>query len=181
MVQRWGSRKDLDARYKPLGCLTKIIRIKNGFKNLGNVDINGGDLSKFTYADMKISVLIECRGTKMIGEIQCLLNWMLEAKKLGHTLYGFNRNREYMKQLSKLFYNNGNNDNNDNNNENREREIMSVVTNKNFEKLETLLLFASTSKLQQLKKSPLEKQLRNSKWKKGIDLYQSTLTRHASA
>ena len=168
---------------RPLGCLTKIVRIKNSFKNLpklSDIDINQTNnnsinMSQFTYADVKVNVLIECRGTKMIGEIQFLLNWMLKAKKLGHTLYGFSRNKEYMVQLSHLFYNN----HSKNNKESFSQELRAMIITQNFEKLEKMLLFDSDDKLKQLKQFEFEKHLIEHKWTKGLQLYQATLKKHS--
>ena len=192
-LQNFKSNVDLFglAERKDLGCLTRIVRIKNTFKNFaklndGNNNNDDDNMSQYTYADIKVNVLIEYRGTKMIGEIQFILNWMLNAKKLGHTLYGFSRNEEYMQQLSNLFYNNTymfddgdkKDDQDDKDDLNRQfaNEMRAMVINKNFEKLEKMLLFASKNKIQQLNKYQLKEQLTHHKWDKGLKLYQSAIS-----
>ena len=55
------SKKDAE-----LYCITKILRIKNTFRDL--VDSNG-NIQKFDYADIKINVLVEYGGKSIIGEV----------------------------------------------------------------------------------------------------------------
>ena len=56
-----------------------------------------------------MNVLIEFNKMRLIAEIQFLLSFMLEAKKLGHAFYAFQRKKEYYENLYKLNnYNNYN-------------------------------------------------------------------------
>ena len=68
-----------------IDCLTKIVRMKNGFADIKNwksfVDAH--------YCDLKINVIYRNReeNCSMIVEIQFLLSFLLTAKKMGHKLY----------------------------------------------------------------------------------------------
>ena len=91
------------------GCITKICRIKNGLKDIKNWK-NEIDA---TYCDIKLNVIITSKNGSekraIIGEIQLLLQWMLEAKKKGHKMYSFMRRKEYIETVSqRLIEMNGN-------------------------------------------------------------------------
>ena len=75
-----------------------IVRIKNDFSEL-----NGSD-QDYHYCDVKFNVLLEYNGQRLIGEIQFLLKFMLTAKKMGHSIYSFQRKYDFYKQLNEMIY-----------------------------------------------------------------------------
>ena len=110
------------------GCIKQIVRIKNMFKYLQFIDLNKDnlnpnymslsddpntieigassslrnnvDLSKFRYCDIKCNVLIETKRIAIIGEIQFILKFMLEAKVMGHSFYSFQRKQNFVYKVS---------------------------------------------------------------------------------
>ena len=96
------------------------------------------NISKYNCCDIKLNVLIEYKNIRLIGEIQFLLNWMLNAKKLGHSLYGYVRNYDLIKQISMLYYQydnnkesaNENENNNDNNNILLQKQVSNILQHK---------------------------------------------------
>ncbi len=77
--------------------ITAIARVKNMFK--GN---KREKLGLYSYADLKLNVLFEKNGKSMICEVQFLLDFMIFAKKLGHSIYEIQRNSEFIKNVYKL-------------------------------------------------------------------------------
>ena len=81
------------------GTISEIVRIKNGFKDFkfDKKDSDGDeskeakdgkeDLSKYKYSDVKFNVAIVYNSIELIGEVQMMLEFMLEAKKIGHSVY----------------------------------------------------------------------------------------------
>ena len=62
-------------------CISKIIRIKNGFTKI----LDWKSFSDAEYCDLKLNVVFTNRDKKsMIVEIQFLISSLLKAKKLGH-------------------------------------------------------------------------------------------------
>ena len=83
------------------GCIKQILRIKNGYnygknKNLGDAD--------YTYRDVKVNVLISDQDNRkqLIGEIQFLLEYMLIAKKLNHSVYTVFRRQEFVDNVKRI-------------------------------------------------------------------------------
>ena len=68
------------------GCIKKVLRIKNGYDYGKNKNLKDTDIE---YRDIKVNVLVcnQDKTKQIIGEIQFLLNFMLSAKKLGHSVY----------------------------------------------------------------------------------------------
>eukprot|EP01084_Bolivina_argentea_P165003 286760_1 len=87
-------------KLKTLYGIKKVLRIKNMF--LDNKRENGNKWDLYKYADIKMSVLVEYNGQSMICEVQFLLDWMLEAKSLGHGLYEIERNSEFIFDIDKI-------------------------------------------------------------------------------
>ena len=85
------------------GCLRNITRIKNGFAEI-NDESWKLDLSSFDYCDIKFNVVVRPFTSKsndiLFAEIQFLAKFMLDAKKLGHSIYSFNRKENLIKNLS---------------------------------------------------------------------------------
>ncbi len=55
-----------------------------------------------SYADVKVSILVEREGRNMVCELQLLLRTMLTAKKRDHRIYEITRTKEYRKNVRKL-------------------------------------------------------------------------------
>ena len=144
--------------------ILKIVRIKNGFKNVSSKM----SIEEFNYADIKMNLLIEYNDKRIIGEIQFLLKFMLNAKKIGHSYYSFYRKKEYYEKLDKI---NNSLMNNHNVIENvLKTQILSQ--NKNvFSKILHLLM--KNEKLHLIKNSNILKKLQQSQWKKGEAIFQS--------
>ena len=107
--------------------IKKIVRIKNGFKNILNWNIN--QLSDYTYYDIKFNVIVEYNNTAVIGEIQFLLDFMLEVKKMGHSVYAVKRKNDFIKNVNFMY------ENNDLNLVNYQSKLLSIFQSKHFEKL----------------------------------------------
>lgn len=133
------------------GCITSILRMKNGFSEMNSDKwINNNNLEKYHYCDVKINVLIETANTKLIGEIQFVLDFMLEAKKMGHVYYSFLRNRDlyneiYTDNLTKNKFKDNciNIDKNKDKNDNYLDSLKSMVLNQNYEELTNFILYGN--------------------------------------
>ena len=78
-------------KYYQSGNIIQIVRYKNGFKNyVIDTKTNGCH-----YADIKLNVLIKGQQNSIIGEVQFLLQKMLDFKKKSHKLYNIARDKEY--------------------------------------------------------------------------------------
>ena len=75
-----------------------IVRIKNDFSIYANVEsidqLKNLPLNSFDYGDIKCNILIECNGICIVGELQFLLKFMLNAKKIGHSIHSFLKKEE---------------------------------------------------------------------------------------
>ena len=121
-------------------CITKILRVKNGFVNFKDKSSNSTKFSDFNYQDVKFNVLIEyCTNvdengiatyTNVIGEIQFLLSFMLTAKKMGHSIYSFNRKQELFDKL----YNICDNDENVCDSKKIDKNLRSIILTRNMVK-----------------------------------------------
>ena len=89
-----GSKKD--KKDKDKSGIIKIVRIKNGFRHF---DSSKMKLQDYNYGDIKINVICKHNDVSMVCEIQLLLRFMLEAKKIGHAYYSFERKDEYYESL----------------------------------------------------------------------------------
>ena len=108
--------------------IKKILRVKNGFVNFGDKSWNNNNLSDFNYQDVKFNVLIEYNRIRVIGEIQFLLSFMLIAKKMGHSIYSFNRKEDLFGKL----YDKCTNDKNVCNNKIIEKNLRSMILTRNM-------------------------------------------------
>ena len=81
-------------------CLIKILRIKNGFKDI----LNWKSHNDCEYKDIKINVIVydKLGNQSQVGEIQFLLSWLLKAKKIGHKLYGIVRRQEFIDTIENM-------------------------------------------------------------------------------
>ena len=89
---------------KEIKCISRILRIKNGFKNI----LKWKSRDDSEYVDIKFNVLFNNRENtqSQIVEIQFLLSFLINAKKLGHKYYAIKRKDVYIDSISKLVYNN---------------------------------------------------------------------------
>ena len=69
-----------------------------------SVDKDDGKLKQYRYRDIKCNVLIEYQKKRIIGEIQFILKFMLNAKKRDHKVYELKRKDELFHSLHKQFY-----------------------------------------------------------------------------
>ena len=77
--------------------IAKIVRCKNGFSDYGTDEIPA------KYSDVKLNVLFSFRGRSVVGEVQFLLQCMLDGKKKGHELYEIERSVQLMDGALKHF------------------------------------------------------------------------------
>ena len=65
-------------------CLTGIVRIKNGFTNV----LHWANANDADYCDIKLNIIYNNKDNTraMICELQFLVSFLLEAKKIGHKL-----------------------------------------------------------------------------------------------
>ena len=123
-------------------CYVKILRIKNGFKDIRNWTT----IEDFGYRDIKINVLvttlindkdpddpvdpdgaivqndqIKVQAKQIIGEVQFLLSCFLDLKQMGHSMYSVIRRQEFTDNVKQLIQNSNYcyNYNNKNNNKNK--------------------------------------------------------------
>ena len=106
-------------------CITQILRVKNGFLNFEDKSWENNNLSDFNYQDVKFNVLIEYNQKQVIGEIQFLLSFMLNAKKMGHSIYSFNRKQDLFNKLYE-------NVNSNNNNETMDKQLRQIILTRNM-------------------------------------------------
>ena len=127
----------------------------------------------------------------MIAEIQFLLKFMLNAKKIGHSFYAFSRKQEFYNKLNKnacIGMRNGNgNDNGNDENINDQNQFLSSLQNmitphiisKNDKNFEMILQYLNHYELQSIKDNINDIQmyiiekLNENKWKKGEKIFYS--------
>ena len=73
------------------------MRVKNMF-----LENSREGLGLYSYADIKMSVLVEMGQFSMSCEVQFLMKWMAEAKAMGHSLYSIQRRNEAVRNV-KIF------------------------------------------------------------------------------
>ena len=87
-----------------MGYVTKIFRIKNGFKDV----LKWTKTRDFGYRDIKFNVAItdinsdKNNKKQVIGEIQFLASFMLDAKKRGHSIYAVLRRNDFVNEIRNL-------------------------------------------------------------------------------
>ena len=163
--------------FSDLGVIRSVIRVKNGFaEQFGGGGGNGKGikikelaLSKFNYCDVKFNVDV---GGMVIGEIQFLVGFMLDAKKMGHSSYSFLRKQD----LFDAIYNNVNNKD--------DRSIQSkidfIILNKDMKQLSNHL--ANMTNNYQIKYIISQKQtflkcFEQTKWVKGKKVFESCISK----
>ena len=67
---------DSSAMEKHNGCVKLIVRVKNDFVNIDD-ECSSLPLNLFNYCDIKCNVLLEYNKTRLIGEIQFILSFMV--------------------------------------------------------------------------------------------------------
>ena len=87
--------------------ISKIVRIKNGFKNVSKWKT----MNDANYLDVKINCIFNNKENteSQIVEIQFLLKSLLNAKKLGHKYYGIKRKNLFVNSINNVVYNSNNN------------------------------------------------------------------------
>lgn len=130
----------LKVENKQSGVITDIVRIKNSFKCISQWK----KLEDYSYSDIKINVLIQCHNVAVIGEIIFLPRFMMKAKDLGHSLYKFARNQDFMNDLSKKIYNKDKK-------QVQIEELKRIVLKHDFGRFTNVLLYSDVNKLVDLK------------------------------
>ena len=146
------------------GCIYRIVRIKNMFGDIKNWDEN--KLSDYSYCDIKVNVLVGNLYCKMIAEIQFMLNFMVDAKKLGHVYYGFIRNEDLHHAVANKIESRMNSDSSI-------VELKSIIIQKNWDKLVKFVLYGGIAQLLQkrwYKISQVIKLCKLTEWQVGYDL-----------
>ena len=114
-------------------CISKILRIKNGFKNI----LNWKSQNDCEYVDIKINALFNNQenNCSQIVEIQLLLNFLVTAKKMGHKFYTIKRKEMFIDSIDHLIY--------DNNNDypNFQTKINTLINDNDISKLSKQLFF----------------------------------------
>ena len=167
------------------GCLKRVVRIKNGFGSIPDESWNV-DLLKFDYADIKLNVVIENEkeNVRLIGEIQFLLSFMLEAKKKGHSIYGFVRKQDYFEQMYQISsrFNKATTSINDSTNFEIIQFIDKMILSRNM--FDFSAFFQNWNQQERKfmfdNKEYLLNSLESSKWKKGKKLFEYVLKQHHS-
>ena len=92
-----------------IASISEILRIKNGFNNILKWD--RGKMSHYNYVDLKMNVIFNNKHQTQcqIVELQFLLNFLLNAKKIGHKYYGIKRKDTQVLSVSNIMYNTNNN------------------------------------------------------------------------
>ena len=142
--------------------ICKILRIKNGFEDFETIS-NETKLSLFHYRDLKMNVLIEYNRIRIIGEVQFLLSMMLNAKKKGHSVYSFVRNRDYFCDLNKYLYNNIN-----------INGVFKTIITKNLMSFYLMIKNANRNEIKNVfmeNKDEILKLIKANGWKKGEKLF----------
>ena len=150
------------------GSIKKILRIKNGLENVSS----NMNLKQFTYGDIKFNVLVQFRDQQLIGEVQFIPKFMLEAKKIGHSFYAFQRRQEYYQGLYLL-----NNKIHMNENNFIENLLQTQILSRNknlFSQLLHLLFDNELNMIRQNKEHILNK-IKQNDWQKGEKIFLQTL------
>ena len=87
-----------------IGSMSKILRIKNGFNSI--LKWNSEKISDYNYVDLKINVIFynKDKTQSQIVELQFLLDFLLNAKKIGHKYYGIKRKDVQIHSVSNIMY-----------------------------------------------------------------------------
>ena len=152
-----------------VGCIKSILRIKNGFNQFINFDLNKNK-QQIGYCDIKCNVLIELQNIALIGEIQFLLSFMLKAKQMSHKLYEFERKKEYFYELYNMI-------SYSNNNESLLNKMNHIIAVHDMKKLSQFLLYSDKNKTQFLieNKQHIIKLMNQNKWSKGLKLLNDSM------
>eukprot|EP01083_Nonionella_stella_P078062 213426_1 len=80
-------------KYYQSGNVIGIVRDKNRFKDY---------INQVQYADIKLNLVIKGKQNNIIGEVQFLLQTMLDFRKKAHNLYSIERQKEYLEHSVSL-------------------------------------------------------------------------------
>ena len=134
---------------KQAGVLFQIVRVKNTLKTLSS---NITDLKKYRY-----------------GELQFLLQFMLDAKKIGHIFYSFLRKKRLYKQLTNRVR--------DQNFQSIKSMFTTYIVSKNTNMFFTVLMILTDKEISILKQTKNQKEIEqlisSNHWTKGLLLFNS--------
>ena len=151
------------------GCIKAIVRIKNDFSELSD-NIGSESLENINYCDIKLNVLLEYNNTRIIGEIQFLLDIFLDFKKRQHSIYSFIRNEALYNSLYDLQCDMCNNKS-----DIIYKKLRNVILSQNINDfslyLQSLTLVEKYYILEQENEEKIMKLMQDNEWKKGMQLF----------
>ena len=94
---------------KKIESISEILRIKNGFNSILTWDRK--KISDYNYVDLKMNAIFHNKNKTecQIVELQFLLDFLLNAKKIGHKYYGIKRKDVQINSVCNIMYNRNNN------------------------------------------------------------------------
>ena len=157
LFRRWINSE----RFTKDSCLKYIVRVKNGFNCIKDESWNL-DIKEFDYCDIKINVLIEYNGMKLIGELQFMLDFMLKAKKMSHRLYSFVRNESYFQSLERM------------NSQSKGKLLKKIILNQNVKFFSNFLDDCNDDDKKMLldNKDSYNQLFQDTQWQKGAELFE---------
>ena len=164
-------------------CILGICRIKNGFVNISDESWKSA-LNEFTYYDIKFNVAIDMQAvdtknsqnrsarmdnnsSSLIGEIQFIVKFMLDAKKMGHSIYSFVRKKDLFDKICNKL------ENESNNKQEIEKNIKQMIISQNLTQFSLFFqIFSENEKDFVLNnKEMILNFLKENKWNKGTKLF----------
>ena len=149
-------------------CIVEIVRCKNMFSQMEEWD-GIQELIKYSYCDVKFNVIIKVGKYKIVGEVQFMINFMTEAKKIGHIFYGFVRNEDLYTQLARMIEDFENHDNL----EQHKKNLELMIVTQNYQQLVNFVLFGTLKQLLKLRSINFDEYIKlcqDNHWKKGKKL-----------
>ena len=140
-----------------------IVRLKNGFSDIGDKCWEL-PLSSINYCDIKINM----RFGQLIGEIQFIPKFMLDAKRMGHGIYSFVRKQNLFHSICKQYQLSNNNE------KFAEEQLSSMILTQNLSDLSKHLESATQFEKEYIVKNEMKIKtlMKETNWIKGINLVQ---------
>lgn len=158
-----------NCNYKYIGfrSLNRIVRIKNSFNEIKNWNLN--TIDDCHYCDVTLNVIVKYSTYAIVAEIKFLLQFMLDAKKMGYHCNNFIKNKYLIDELSHHIQNKYNFDQ-------QLKTLKSVIARKDFYLLSKLVLNGTVDKLTKSHEINFKSLIILSQkvgWYKGLKLLQS--------
>ena len=119
-------------------CISKILGVKNGFKDFLTWNRGGNNyLNDCQYIDIKFYLLFTGQHYtgSMIVEVQFLLDFLNNAKKMGHKYYTIKQKQLYINSIENVIYKNNNNC------ETYSAKIMTIINDSDIDRLSKELFY----------------------------------------